>query len=300
MTTRTLAPPDHYRLDQSVGFLSGFTPQPVEAGDGEIRLRFATPLSPSWTPTAITVTQPGDDLVIDWSGDADGDAVVGHVRRILSLDVDGSGFAELLRRDTVIDELVEHDRGIRPPLFWSPYEAAVWAVLSQRIRMKQATRLKTALAEELGSHPPGQDLRAMPSPVVLAELDDFAKIPTVKIERIRAVARAALDGLLDPGTLREQSVGEATEALQTIDGIGPFSAELVLVRGAGAPDVFPRHEKRLHATMRNRYDVPDASIEDLVAIAERWAPYRSWVSFQLRAATEREEWTGRGTTTSSP
>lgn len=115
----------------------------------------------------------------------------------------------------------------------------------------------------------------------------FRGLPAVKVDRLRSVAKAALEGLLDPDRLRDQPAEAASVELQTIDGIGPFSAELILVRGAGAPDVFPTNEKRLHTAMRRRYDKPDATAKDLEAIAEQWAPYRSWVSFQLRAAAER-------------
>lgn len=131
------------------------------------------------------------------------------------------------------------------------------------------------------------DLVATPEPNVLADLADFPGLPAVKVDRLRAVARAALDGLLDPGRLRDQPAAAASLELQAIDGIGPFSAELILVRGTGAPDIFPANEKRLHASMRLRYDKPGATAKDLGAIADHWAPYRSWVSFQLRAAAER-------------
>ncbi|GAA1988257.1 hypothetical protein [Amycolatopsis minnesotensis] len=43
-------------------------------------------------------------------------------------------------------------------------------------------------------------------------------------------------------------------------GIGPFSAQLILVRGAGHPDVFPRDERRLADEMRHRYGVPAATV----------------------------------------
>ncbi len=152
-------------------------------------------------------------------------------------------------------------------------------------QLTQASNLKRKIAEAIGTR--HGDLVATPKPSVLAELAEFPGLPAVKIDRLRAVAQATLEGLLDPERLRRQPAEAASAELQTIDGIGPFSAELILVRGAGAPDVFPTNEKRLHTAMRNRYGKPDATAKQLEAIAEEWAPYRSWVSFQLRAAAER-------------
>lgn len=149
--------------------------------------------------------------------------------------------------------------------------------------MTQATTIKARLAAELGtSHGSGPSI-ATPPPEVLAELDGFDGLPDTKVQRIRAVAVAALDGLLNPDTLRGTANDEALDSLQTIEGIGPFSAGLILVRGAGEPDVFPQHEKRLHKIMRDRYDSADASTAELAEIASSWKPFRSWISFQFRS-----------------
>lgn len=69
----------------------------------------------------------------------------------------------------------------------------------------------------------------------------------------------------------------------TLPGIGPFSSELILLRGAGEPDIFPRHEPRLRRAIGSAYDLPD-EVDDatLLAVTNRWRPYRSWVSVLLR------------------
>jgi DNA-3-methyladenine glycosylase II len=76
---------------------------------------------------------------------------------------------------------------------------------------------------------------------------------------------------------------DALAAVQELPGMGPFSAELVVIRGAGAPDVFPRTEGRLHAGMAALYGLADPSLAELQRIAQAWAPYRSWVSLLVRA-----------------
>ena len=95
----------------------------------------------------------------------------------------------------------------------------------------------------------------------------------------------ALD--IDAESLRAMDPAEALVRLQEIDGIGPFGAELILVRGASAPDVFARNEPLLHRVITHHYGLADPSRADLVAIAERWRPRRSWATFLLRQATPR-------------
>ena len=80
---------------------------------------------------------------------------------------------------------------------------------------------------------------------------------------------------------------EALAYLQQLPGIGPFSAELVLLRGAGDPDAFPRHEQRLHRAMAAAYGLGDAPDFDVLErVADRWRPYRSWVGLLLRNSPE--------------
>jgi DNA-3-methyladenine glycosylase II len=124
-------------------------------------------------------------------------------------------------------------------------EAAAWAVLAQRLRIAQAARLR---AELIAGH--GED-GAFPPPRTLARAG--LDLPGRKGEYLLAVAEAALDGLLDGAALRALDPGQAVQRVQQVKGLGPFAAELVVVRGANAPDALPRHERRLDAEIAERY-----------------------------------------------
>jgi DNA-3-methyladenine glycosylase II len=120
---------------------------------------------------------------------------------------------------------------------------------------------------------------------VLRTLDRVPGLTDVKVLRLRALADAALDGRLDAASLRGQPADAALAALRELPGIGPFSAELILIRGAGHPDVFPRHEARLLSAVAAEYQLEPAEGGDLsrlAAIADGWRPYRSWVGLLLR------------------
>ena len=54
-----------------------------------------------------------------------------------------------------------------------------------------------------------------------------------KIEYLHGVAEAAVQGRLDAARLRQLAREDALEELKRLPGIGHFSAELILVRGAG-------------------------------------------------------------------
>ena len=96
---------------------------------------------------------------------------------------------------------------------------------------------------------------------------------------------AAADGDLDAGLLRRLSFADGLAHLARLPGIGPFSAELTLIRGAGHPDAFPAHTPRLHRAMAELYGLgPEPPLPVLEAIARDWRPYRGWVAFLVRNA----------------
>ena len=73
-----------------------------------------------------------------------------QVARVLSLDHDAAGFADVGRRDPVIAQLQEVAPGLLPPLFYSPYEAAVWSIISARRPAKQMAEVRRRLSERTG------------------------------------------------------------------------------------------------------------------------------------------------------
>src|SRR5262249_19906692 len=155
----------------------------------------------------------------------------------------------------VVADLQRRYAGLRPVCFYSTYEAAVWAILSQRIQMRQAARLKDRLREAFGEgvdiH--GHSMRAFPSPEKLLEVQEFPGVCGSKIDRLHAIARAALAGDLDASYLRSLPESEALQTLRALPGVGPFSAELILLRGAGHPDYVTLLEPRFRRAVRNAY-----------------------------------------------
>ncbi|HEY2595844.1 MAG TPA: DNA-3-methyladenine glycosylase 2 family protein, partial [Chloroflexota bacterium] len=179
--------------------------------------------------------------------------------------------------------------GLRPVCFYSPYEAAIWAILSQRVQMRQAANLKDRLRETFGElvgiH--GQPMRAFPSPEALLGVQTFPGVFASKISSLHAVARAALEGQLDAAYLRSLSDDEALRHLRSLSGIGPFSAELILLRGAGHSDYLTLLEPRFRQAVATAYRLDSLpSDDDLRHLSDRWRPYRMWVTFLLRQSSE--------------
>lgn len=263
-----------WSLATSKKFWEGFAPSSL-APQNDAVLRTVFCCEGDWNRVEAQVRQSGHTAHITVTGVGDLDAAAAQVGRFLSLDIDARDWPKVADRDPIIAEAQTQLRGLRPCGFHSPYEAAAWAVLSGRIRIVQAARLRADLITQHGED------GAFPTPHALLDLD--LDLPGRKPEYLRAVAEAALDGHLAAEQLRAMEPGHAISTIQQVKGLGPFGAELVLIRGANAPDVLPHHERRLNAEITERYG-PN---HDLTEVTQAWRPFRSWATVHLR--TLREE-----------
>jgi DNA-3-methyladenine glycosylase II len=290
MTSFELVPKGPFSLAASKAFLEGFAPAAHRAaGDGHLHLAFVP--DGEEAAAGVCLRQPDGVVVGEVFGEADPEAVPEQVARILSLDVDGSGFPEVGRRDPVVGGLQGRWPGLRPVGFFSPYEAAAWALIGHRIRMVQAARIKQRMAAELGQavdiH--GDVRHAFPGPARLAALEGFPGLFDRKVENLRALGVEAVDGRLDGAWLRGLPRDRALAELKQLPGVGDFSAELVLLRGAGDPDHLPLHEPRLCRGAALAYGLDEPPDRPwLEERAEAWRPYRTWVVLLLRVLLEAE------------
>ncbi len=224
-------------------------------------------------------------------GDADPDRVAAQVRRVLSLDQSGSAWAEVGGRDPVIGRLQSELPGLRPVLFHSPYEAAAWSILSQRRHRTQATAVRKRLSAAHGRTftLPGGHLDAFPTPAALLRVDSFPGLEPQRIERLHGVARAALDGQLDPARILAMAPEAAMASLQALPGVGPTYAGLILLRSTGATDILTLGEPRIPGYVRHLYGLAHpATPGEISTLAEAWRPFRTWAGVLIRVAGDRD------------
>jgi DNA-3-methyladenine glycosylase II len=271
-----------YRLSEAVRVFGDWLVPSTADGQG---LALAMVLDGYEGVAGVAVREEAGEVAATVSPGADPAAAARQAARALSLDRDGTAYPEVGARDPVVGALMAQAPGLRPVCFGTPYEAGAWAILSQRTSMAHARRMRERLSGELGRPVAvdGRERRAFPLPADLLAADAVPGVPAVKAGRLRSLAEAALDGRLDAGTLRALPPDEARAELRTLPGIGPFSADLMLIRGCGAVDVFCLAEPRLHAVMARAYGVPEDDDGALLAVAEGWRPFRTWVGVLLRA-----------------
>jgi DNA-3-methyladenine glycosylase II len=301
----SIAPDGPFSLAAAAGFGFGpYTGRPGTGQPGTKRLDTGGP-GPAWSEMRLAfvtddlshhagahVTQDPDGTVTaDIDTDGDPEAAWRQALRVLSLDGPAGEWAGVGARDPVIGRLKHEHPGLRPVLFHSPYEAAAWSIISARRYRGQAAVIRDRLSAEFGRTftIAGEQVHAFPLPHRLLKADSLRSVAPQRVEWLHAVARAALDGALDPGTLSGMDPADALARLQELPGIGPAYGTLILIRATGVRDMLTFGEPRLAEYAAHFYGTGPGPVarEELERIAENWRPFRTWAAVLLRVEGDR-------------
>jgi DNA-3-methyladenine glycosylase II len=281
-TTKTffLTRPRGFRLQAAVEFFRGFTPgSGMAAADTDQGLTLAFGLDRSFEPVAVRLREEGEQLRATYVGTRDQDALRRQVARILGLDADEQAWWALGEREVVVGNLQRAFPGFFTACKASPYDAAVWGMIAARTGAEQAARIKIAMAKQHGAAVSleGRVHHVFPAPAALLDIDRVPGLSAEKLERFKGVARAALAGWLDAERLRSMGEAEALAQLQTLRGVGPWSAGHILYRGAALIDGLPLTEPRVFHGAGAAYGIAPPPFDAFARLAERWRPFRTWV-----------------------
>jgi DNA-3-methyladenine glycosylase II len=266
----------------------GFGHRDESSFDGVMRLAFR--VDGLDAHAGVEVRQHEDALELVVHGDAPLDLVARQVARVTSADQDGVAWAAVCAADPVLARVHDAAPGFRPSNFYSPYEAAVWAVLSARRSRVQGIALRRRLSEAHGAvfTLAGRPEAALPTPGQLLGIDGFPGLPADRVPRLHAIAQAALDGELEVERLVALDPADAMTAVQRLPGIGPFYAALIVIRACGLTDVLSTQEDHTRSAVRELYGLDhDPSNTELEQLAESWRPFRTWAAVSLRAVGSR-------------
>lgn len=216
-------------------------------------------------------------------------AAIEDVRFYLSMDDDLQPFYEVGRSDPHFAPIVTYLYGYHQVKFsLTTFEAACWAVLSQRNTISTSRTMKARITEAYGGSLMVEDVlyRAFPQPEHIAHLD-FDDLNSVtgnawKTEVLLTVARAF--DQINENWLRTAPYNEVESWLLNIKGIGAWSASFVLLRALGHVERMPVVEKHLLANARRVYGREELAPGDLARLADPYEAYKGYWAHYLRVA----------------
>ena len=208
------------------------------------------------------------------------------VSRWWRIEQDPSELDDIAARDPILGALLARLHGARAPLMPSPFECLVWAILGQQITLAFAYKMKRALVERYGAslEHEGRTYWLFPEAARLAEADpaDLRELQfsRQKSDYVRSLAALVAEDRIPWEQLTAVPSDEAISGLTALRGVGRWTAEYVLMRGLGHPDVIPAADVGLQTAIARAYDLGRKATEQQVrALAEAWRPRRSHAAY---------------------
>lgn len=213
--------------------------------------------------------------------------LVQRCRHLFDLDGDPTTIAAFLAADPFLASLVTARPGLRLPGAVDGFELAMRAILGQQISVAGARTLAGRLVAALGvplEQPYGTLTHFFPSPHAIAQADlQGLGLTRSRMATLQAVARAVLEeGLvLDRSADRERTRAH----LLTLPGVGPWTAEYIVMRALGDPDAFPAADLGLRHAFEQRGE--GSSPKQIERHAEMWRPWRAYAAHHLWASLSK-------------
>ncbi|WP_454063815.1 AlkA N-terminal domain-containing protein [Candidatus Nitrospira salsa] len=207
-------------------------------------------------------------------------ALLGRIRHIFDLNARPDVINTQLMQDVLLENLVAGNPGLRVPGAFDGFELAVRAILGQQVTVKAATTLACRFVDAFGQPvlTPFDALnRLTPDPKCIADVSvgEIAKlgIISVRAKSIIALARAYVEGgvQLDVG-VHPQIV---MKQLVALPGIGPWTAQYIVMRAMRWPDAFPKEDVAI------RNSLGGVTPKQAEEISQAWRPWRSYAVLHL-------------------
>lgn len=289
--TFRLTPVGPYNFDLSYSF---YRRSKFEMVDRFADRMFIRPITIDQTPVLIKIRNGSGDpvksLKIKWettAPDLDTACLRRHMVRMFYLDFDLEKFYGL-PLDRVMRRLIRSFTGFRPILTPNVFEAAAWAIIGQQVNLQFAYRLKSRLVKYVNRTFVIDRERyfLFPTAEEIARID-YDTLRTMqfsgrKAEYLLDLAFKVASRELDLEGLAETDYETALGKLLSIRGLGPWSANYILMRGAGHRDAFPVGDSGINQAVKRLYGLgrkPETG--RLLDLGEGWRPYRSLATFYL-------------------
>ncbi len=258
---------------------AGAVPGVEEVRDGAFRRTLRLPNGTGIVGLSPRVDHVQCTLILDDFRDLA--TAIARCRRLLDLDADPEAVIDVLNTDRHLAPIVAKAPGQRIPRTVDENELALRVVIGQQVSMKAAATHTRRLAIAYGTtidDALGGLTHVFPSVSQLAEIDPSR----LAFPESRRRTLVALIDALAAGTVELDAGSDwlhARTQLAELPGIGPWTAEVIAMRGLGDPDAFPASDLGVQIAAK-QIGLPDNS-RQLIEHSARWRPWRAYATQHL-------------------
>ncbi len=203
--------------------------------------------------------------------------IASRARALFDLDAVPHVIAAHLGRDAALRSLVKRNAGLRVPGAWDGFEIAARAVLGQQISVRAATTLAGRFARAFGEdvQTANENLSCIFPTAHAVASASHASIRAIGVTEARARTLASLARTFATGRIAlDGDPHAATTTLESIHGIGPWTAQYIAMRALRAPDAFPHGDLILARAL----DLTASALRDR---SSAWSPWRAYAAMHL-------------------
>jgi DNA-3-methyladenine glycosylase II len=174
---------------------------------------------------------------------------------------------------------------LKPELRRTPFQALVRSVAYQQLNgTAAATIFGRVKALYPGKRfPTAEDLLETPDDKLRGAGLSRAKVAAIKDIAAKTLAKVVPDAR----SIRKMSDSEIIERVTTIRGVGPWTAEMLLIFNLGRPDVLPATDFGVRKGFAVTYGLDELPTpKELLKHGEIWKPYRTTAAWYLWRAAD--------------
>jgi DNA-3-methyladenine glycosylase II len=195
--------------------------------------------------------------------------------------------SHLRNADPVLARLID-DRPDFDPRAWMAllppmdlYGALLFQITGQQLSVPATRRTLARIEALFDGH--------LPTPTELLSVDPGelreAGLSWRKVGTLRDLAERLMDGRLNPDVLNSLPDDELIAELTAIPGIGPWTAQGALIIALQREDVVLPGDLALRKAVQTAYQLDHLPTQqEVLAIADKWRPYRSLATSYLFSA----------------
>lgn len=214
-----------------------------------------------------------------------------QVEKLLGIGQDLAPFYRMAHEVPSLATLARGLRGLHIPQTVSVWEALVFSILGQQVSAHMAHMLRTLFIQIYGFSlkESGITYHTFPRPETMLQAGvgglRSIKISKRKAQFIADIADTLVSGERDLERLQALPDEEITRSLTSIPGVGPWTAQWVLIRGFCRSDAFPNEDLafRRYLGLLLNYGSP-LHPEEALNYSHGWSPFRSYVTTYVFAA----------------
>ncbi|PPA68846.1 DNA-3-methyladenine glycosylase family protein [Jeotgalibacillus proteolyticus] len=259
----------------------------IDEGKQMVKLPYTGAKKQAVTITGIGTTQD-PVFIVEGTYEEDRKEIIRHVKDLFHWN-HSLNEVDLHFSSSTLSNIFDVHKGtplVREP---SVYSCLLKSIIHQQLNMAFAAVLTERFVTTYGENI--EDVWFYPEPQTVAEITveelRALQFSQRKAEYVIGVGKKILSGELELDRFPEMSDEEIIEELVKLRGVGPWTAQNVLLFGLGRMDIFPFADIGIQNALKKQFNMErKPTILEMEEWTESWRPYLSYASLYLWRSIE--------------